>query len=434
MIAEALLPAEFWFLVILIALCALGWILRRLEGDWLEPGGLFVVYWTFNLAFCYVAGPALSVSLPATAWIAAALLCFATGALLSGPVSKRHSDGAESRVAHFVGIRTSIVLCTGLGMLSVPAMLTWSGQSLGAIFSTEGLLAIASDVTVQRYTGEKTPATVSLLLTGTYLGGLLSGTFWASRRRSKRSGDSVIACLPLLSALAYSTITTAKATFILTGFLWLSAFIVTSKAGGLFTIASSQIVKALAAFVVAGVAFTALVALRYGVELDNMIDLVPILQVYATGHVAAFSYWFDTSWHSVDPRFGLTLFAGVADFLKVSPRAGGLFEESLDVGGSGTNVYTAFRVFIEDFGTAGALLFLACCGWLITWAARRARRGGRVSLAVAAFGYFLIAWSPVTSVTIYNSLLLAFALYGAYLAAALRNSPVRTEQTLRAPG
>lgn len=437
MSSEALLPADFWFLVILIALVALAWIVRWLEGDWLAPGSFFVGYWTINLAFCYVAGPAFSVSPAAAAWVAAALASFAVGALMSRPLRPRVVDVARVemvKIEHLGGIRTSIALCTGLGLAAVPAMLWWSGESLGAVFSPEGLLAIASDLTVRRYTGEREPAVVSLLLAAIYLGALLAGTLGASRYTSNRKYTQVFVWLPLVPALAYSTVTTAKATIILTGFLWLAAFIVTSKLNRRFNINATFFAKFLASLLVASAVFTALQALRYDVELRDLLELAPILQVYATGHLVAFSNWFDANWYSIDPKFGLILFAGVADFLEISPRVAGLYEEIVEIGGSSSNVYTAFRAIIEDFGVAGALALLGLFGWFAAWSFKLARLGYSSALTGVVFAYSFMILSPITSVTTYNSLLLAFTLYGTYLAIAFRPRSANAGLTARYSG
>ena len=86
-------------------------------------------------------------------------------------------------------------------------------------------------------------------------------------------------------------------------------------------------------------------------------------------------------------------------------------DQSVDIGESASNIYTVFRPLIEDFTFAGALMVLALTGFVTGFSFVRMRNGSVASIAVVSLFYSFVAWSHVTSLLAYNTILLAFVLW-----------------------
>ena len=110
-------------------------------------------------------------------------------------------------------------------------------------------------------------------------------------------------------------------------------------------------------------------------------------------------------------------FAGIFDQLGLVERGNGLFTEFADLGnGDDSNVFTAFRGLIEDFGLAGALVFMAFLGALSDHLYQRLRAARSLSL-VPIFGITAcwLLYSPIVSLFSYTSNVAGTLLLATYL-------------------
>jgi hypothetical protein len=396
-----------------IALCiasaALALCMRAWTGGWASPAALLAGYWTLVTAACLALGRDFRVSPGALAWIVLALFCFATGGLAAAGINKgRTGTAATPRAVRTFGAEALAAACVAIGAVAAIAVVVHSDRHLAQLLSYKELVAMANELTVARYTGDQLPRSITALFAALYLGGLTGGFLAATAHSTKAR---ILSWLPLVPALAITVMTTTKATLLIAIACWLSGNLAARVASGtLVPWTPGRRLRSVAGAAAFTILFVWLVGLRYGLVLDEYSTVLPRLRVYFFGELAVFSAWFDASWHSVVPSPGMLTFAGIADALGLVEREAGLFTDFVDLNGYPSNVYTAFRPLIEDFGAAGALLTMGAVGYAAQKIFIHARRANPAAATCLAALYAVLFLSPVTMVTVYNSVLLAFSL------------------------
>src|SRR5699024_6061172 len=98
--------------------------------------------------------------------------------------------------------------------------------------------------------------------------------------------------------------------------------------------------------------------------------MVDMMQAYAAGYMPAFSDWLEQDALTWPVDWGTATFTGA---LSLGGGSEGFNDRRLlaEEGSGTTNIFTAWRFLVEDFGVAGALLAAFAVGWLLTWAWRR---------------------------------------------------------------
>jgi oligosaccharide repeat unit polymerase len=128
------------------------------------------------------------------------------------------------------------------------------------------------------------------------------------------------------------------------------------------------------------------------------------------GYIPAFTQWFEQ--HLKDETASLSwgqyTFAGPVSLLGLATRQQGLFTDAVfyENGAHFTNIYTYFRGLIMHFGLVGslAMLFLwGCMGGAAYTATRQAKLAAVGFLTI----YYLLLLLSVTSLFVYNNLVLA---------------------------
>jgi oligosaccharide repeat unit polymerase len=303
------------------------------------------------------------------------------------------------------------------------------GLGLGAILSLENLAVVAKEFSAARYgEGYREPLLASLCVTGTYLGALLAGILLASTSSKSRR---FLALLPILGAISVAAVETTKATPYFTVILLTASYLATRvvvSAGRDKLITWPRLHKSVSALGALALLFIGIQLTRYGYSASNggqLDEVIATLHVSAFGYLGAFSAWFHghVGVHN-DLTFGGSSFAGLLDIGGVRDRPAGLSQESVYVGASRipTNIYTMFRMLIQDFGLAGSLLVLAIVGFIASRAFVGVTQGNTRYIPILAADYATTLWSPMTGYFEYNSLLLAFILAAAYLVITGRSS------------
>jgi oligosaccharide repeat unit polymerase len=85
----------------------------------------------------------------------------------------------------------------------------------------------------------------------------------------------------------------------------------------------------------------------------------------------------------------------------------GVYSEYVTLEDGESNIYTAFRGLIEDFSLPGAAVFCVLVGFMAGRAYRFTVAGRTIWVAALAGYYVFVLWSPIISVFVYNSLILA---------------------------
>ncbi|UZK68742.1 oligosaccharide repeat unit polymerase [Sphingomonas sp. S1-29] len=167
---------------------------------------------------------------------------------------------------------------------------------------------------------------------------------------------------------------------------------------------------------------------------QSFIDAVaPLWASYTSGHLFAFSDWFGNyiGSASIQPYDDPGMTNGFYTFMSVFKLFGddrpvpiGVYGEYLTIPPYiGTNIYTAFRGMIHDFGIAGSLVMLSILSYLSHIAFRTMLRSASPALSVSAFLFTVsfIYQSFIISAIMWNTLMIGLAFVGVVLALSRSN-------------
>lgn len=312
--------------------------------------------------------------------------------------------------------------CVAISLVSVALLLRDLGLDLGVFAAPEELVAAAAAAAIARYQDDFNPEPLTrILLVFVFLSGLLTG--WYVARPVALWRRLVVGLFAFLPPLMWTALLTTKANVL----IWL-CFMVSSwrvfgvsdrcrrRGGPVWLLAAAGVLS------LAGLLFAVQVS-RYGGDLQQVgQDATDALVGAAVGHVFALRDWLERGIRWWPEDLGARTFAGVAELLGVMARQAGLYaDDQVAVGSSETNVFTALRPLMEDFGAL--LVFCGClvAGIVATWLERRAS-GRAVPSALLAIALSALLWSPITSLFAYNSLIVSCVLF-ITVAASLRRSP-----------
>lgn len=143
-------------------------------------------------------------------------------------------------------------------------------------------------------------------------------------------------------------------------------------------------------------------------NIDTMFIVFGRATSYILAHLPAFDLWFSNHEESI---FNLTMggktFFGITNSLGILERKQGLYETMMQVSddGSMTNVYSYFRVVIDDFGMFGSLIYMFLIGSLsrIIYDNFIQKHNIYLSSTLLSGIYFFISWSFATSVFVYTT-------------------------------
>lgn len=264
------------------------------------------------------------------------------------------------------------------------------------------------------------PGTARLLVTATYVGPLLAGLLLGVRGGGWKRWAALLVLLP---GLFLTLILTTKSSFVLPLLLGVSAFLAARVATGRppeITLRRAGAVTGVA--LVLGAAGVASQMVRYqGQARGQFMNVVTLLWSDLFPYLSVFSSWLQNGgWATTHPAFGFYSFAGVFDLLHIHVRPAGLYTEQVLVNGASYNIYTAFRGLVEDFTLPGALLVMGLVGFGVRFVHSRARAGDVRYIAPLAAFYVFTLWSWVVDIFNYNTIILAFVLFAAYLWLATR--------------
>jgi len=142
-------------------------------------------------------------------------------------------------------------------------------------------------------------------------------------------------------------------------------------------------------------------------KVKNTFTLVERIPLYAVGSISAFGKFIERN-ENDDLLLGQKTFSGIFDILNIKERKAGLYKDWVKIASNGekSNVFTAFRIFLEDFGLLGFIIIAYLLGISICQLERKIVREKNV-LYFSNLIYLLtiITCFFVTSLTVYNSIL-----------------------------
>jgi oligosaccharide repeat unit polymerase len=402
-----------------LALTLMTILLRIIQGSWLAPGAFCAVVWATLTWLGVLLAPEVGV-FPEGVWlITLCVTAVAFGAVVGGTVGRRRrsraDDWSPASVARLRRVTLGLAV-VGLGAALV--LLLDAGGNLGVLLSPTALAGVGRRLSMARYVqGYQEPLIERIFLVAIYLSAWFSGVILGSPQASPRRWFVIV---PLVPAAAVALLETTKATLSLPMVLMVSTFLamrVRHRAGAF---AARHVALAVGSVAVVVPTLIALQLIRYGylaADPAQLSEVLGRLRVAAFGYLAVFSVWIKSG--GLDQNqlsFGAYTFAGLFDLLGQHPRALGLYADQVYVGSRATsNIYTVFRGLLEDFGLGGSLVVLTVVGFIAGEAYERLQAGsGRWALPIVAVFYAASLWSCVSGIFVYNTVLLAWLLFGLY--------------------
>jgi hypothetical protein len=382
-------------------------------GSWFAPAAFVGLVWSF-----FTGASLLVVDYPIPSrglWMLVVLIvAMQLGALIAHELQPRKnvsfpavSVASDSLMARS---RWCCIACTGVALAGCVYFWLLSLEQFNLPFTLLGVLEVGAKWTLLRYDEVLEPWSVRLLVAWLHPAGLFGGLLFACSRRLR---DRVVALLTLFPAAAYSLLTAARAPALLGLTCWLGGYLAMSCIGeqgrpALFAWKRVGWFLTLAASLLLGfVMVDALRGLNWSKDFTLEAKESHITN-YIFGSPAAFADWYA---HQIPGtlNWGGETFAGLYAILGLNQRIVGVYYETSNiVGAEVTNVYTAFRMLVEDFAVPGAAMASVVFGFLagLAYSSHAARFSGTF-LFLSAF-YAFIMFSPLQSLFSFNGAILAW--------------------------
>jgi oligosaccharide repeat unit polymerase len=432
-----------YFTAALLVVCA--GLARILQGSWAAPGAFYALVWVVAAVPAVIVLPH-DVSPTAMLFVASFVIAVLVGSQLGGcaglhPQSEgaAHGDANEGLAVpptHTLLTTTAILL--GLCGIAATVGYVWgAGYSLRDLSRSGTWIRMAVHYSIARYHGGyQTPIVVNLLTAADYAGAIVAGVALAMPGGALRR---VAVSLPVIGGVLITIATTAKAAMliaIISAFAgWLSVRVSAREATRQRRRSWKRLfVVGTIVFGGATLVFVSLM-LRYGPGGASQAVILQRIGGYAFGQMAALSAWLHTlDWSALTPRWGEMTFSGLAAVFHIHSRIPGLYD-TIDLNGwaAQTNVFTALRGLVMDFGLVGAWGAVALVG-AIGGRCYERLRGGMASagsfMGLIVF-YIFSGWNPVVSIFDYNVCLVGIVVAAVVVAIARREISAEITRTLR---
>jgi oligosaccharide repeat unit polymerase len=147
----------------------------------------------------------------------------------------------------------------------------------------------------------------------------------------------------------------------------------------------------------------------HAITTDDIARVISSLRSYLFGGVSAYSYWIDHIYNWGKPTAGKYSFSSLFSALGIAEQEPGVYNSYAPIAPNGdtTNLYTAYRSFIDDFSIYGACFFYLLAGVFMAVITCQFVRGKRAWVFVLIPLLSWLAFSPMYSMTYFNSFLLS---------------------------
>ena len=378
---------------------------------WYEPTKLFQLMWIIQmwivLVFCQ--NILIFQSMDGLYYIMGAISCYSIGVALVPNVEyepQEHVDVNEK------SINVLVLILSALAFVSPLMSLIQNGFGLDMLLSMNDMIEMNNEMSVKRYDETlSTSMVMQLLLVFTYLAPLVGGFFY----KYIKHWLSWSTILPgLLVAL-----TQAMKMSLITGvMLWFAGYLTYV----LFERVEIRINLKKILLIVVGV-FVFLYVMFFSMFLrigDNDRSAYEIAEermtIYTFGHMPAFCAWYDNYMDAYnEPTYGARTVMGISNQIGLLKREMGIYQDMIRVTKADgySNVFTVFRVLIEDFGIMGSCFWMALMGACIKLFQNGLKRyrSPYFAMTMLTVAYFFIMWSFVTSMLAYTSYILMYFLF-----------------------
>ncbi len=288
------------------------------------------------------------------------------------------------------------------------------GFDLSWLLSAKKILQMSNEVANMRYAGIEVPAIVTLLETQKYIASLVGGYYLL---RADGKARRALCFLPVFPIVLNVLVENTKAGVIACLLLFCIGFAIgyVTKYHRMirFTTGQAVLVCSLGGLVLLFLVFAMMIRTGH-IDAEAFHAVSEKFIVYAFGNVKAFDIWLSRVYSFHGWEFGINTFMAPFHVLGLVTRQQGVYDY---VPGATSNVFSAYRGVIEDFGLVGGLAFVFLLGFLGALFIRRLREKPdgvwlKVGYAMIAF---LLLYGMIISPYIYSSYCIAMVEFLAIL-------------------
>lgn len=389
-------------------LVATSWISKKMHGSWFFPGAFFPLIWILYMSISLISAPEFQPKILGTIIITLCAIIFSVGANI---IPMQANDGAlESNInisiMYYSGVFISMISALGIGMV-VSMGFSWYQleQSLFNIYVLPNLFAS------ERYSEVLViPTRIKMVMFLTYPAALISGFVYPFLNGLKKWTSF----LPILITMIYGTLFAVRSGILLAIILTFAGM--TCAKVYLRGNLQKWFHKVSAAGAALGLllfsTYILLQWLRGGPESIFIIDeLIQGAKAGILGSFSAFTIWFSNYDFLQHYAFGVNTFAAPMEILGLTERASGFYTDFIPIGPSVTNIYSAFRGIITDFGIIGSFIFFIIMGLGSALAYKSSWNGNQFAVVPLSIFYAFTLFSPLISIFTFNSIIIAFIMF-----------------------
>lgn len=351
-------------------------------------------------------------------WIIAAINIFSIGSITGTNFLFNLDDYKNDYKRNIDYNKCKIILVTSISLLLLVTLYNMleKGININAFLEINTLFDINATAAQERYNGHSQSSFLDGVLSQVrgvlaYITPFISGLFITIAKNKRDKYLSYFSFVPTIFDLMLSN---TKLGLIVATFLFVCGYVAMNLMlyGELPKLKLRNFLSyIMVIFLFIGFLFAAMI-LRvgsYDIEMLNVLKYKFINYVF--GGVFAFDFWFSHA-ESQKLLFGARTINGVSNLLGILSREQGVYKEFYVNGFLQTNIYTAFRGIIEDFGKTGGLIFMYVFGFISGRIHSKvlSSKPTAVSYSLLAACYFFIVNSFFISPWSYSSLIVVFIL------------------------
>lgn len=293
-----------------------------------------------------------------------------------------------------------------LGLFKTFEELRINGYSLKLLFNLKQLLLLNKNMALQRYLGEgKSNLLMQLSSIFIYLGPLYVGYLINYLKIQKK-----IILLSFIPVLLNMSINNGKIGLIASFFLFLSGYLTGyfEKTNSLMKIKKEKII--LIGFIIISIFVVLYISMFFRIgrfEFELISQVNEKFKKYALGHIISFDNWFKSK--DLNYSFGGDTLRSIYAILFSLKRIQGAY--SL-VEGTDSNIFSAYRGLINDFGVIGSGFILYC--WAVFVGILHLKSNKKfenIKSVLIASSYFFVMFSIFISPWFYTTYILIFILF-----------------------
>lgn len=423
------------FLICLILSISLIIIAKNIYHEFC-PGKAFTYFWAGQIVLLLIGGYGyLLFKYTGILFILVCLIFFNIGALQAS--NGKRLVNIKRRGSCFVAFDEKkmmqiLIILILLGFITPIQTIILHGFSLSNILDISTLLEMNNDLSNSRYSGDNVQGGLLGQIMGIFIGScsLLGGFVFSISTIQK---NKYICFSSLLPALFGALTQGAKMGIITSVFLFISGYItccfIQNKS---IIIKKATVIKGLIGMCAFFSVLLVSMMFRIGIfDIDTFFVVITKFISYAFGHLPAFDLWFDSQSLIPDSlTFGGKFFMGITNFLGILKREDGLYQKfyTISIDDDETNVFTIYRVFIDDFSIIGTPIFCMFLGYLSQkmYINCRKLKNWRVASSFLVAFYFMTFWSFVTSVFVYTTYIVMIFLFYLIISVTSRKVRIKT--------